>query len=64
MNEFPVMGHPCLHEPKELWDRQEANIASSIYKEMYREKLFGLTKVDFGRAKRFFAVVSSRSCTI
>jgi len=41
MNEFPVIGYPCLRE--ELWDRQGANIAGR-WKEMYGEELFRSTR--------------------
>ena len=55
INKLPENGYSCL--PKELWDRQGANIASSR-KEMYSEKLFlSLKKGILGRDQRFSAVV-------
>jgi len=52
MNDFQVIGYPCLH--KELWDRQGANSASR-QKEMYGEKLFRRPQKPFWGAINAFS---------
>ena len=58
MNDLPAIGYRAM--PKELWDRQGANIACR-WKEIYGEKLFPHPKTGILEGdQHFFAVVLSQ----